>query len=39
MRRERSAAGIPLDDKTRADLIAAATSVGIDRARVESMLS
>jgi hydroxycarboxylate dehydrogenase B len=39
MRRERNANGIPLDDKTRDDLIAAATSVGIERARVESMLS
>jgi hydroxycarboxylate dehydrogenase B len=39
MRQERTAAGIPLDDKTRTDLIAAATSVGIDRARVESTLA
>jgi uncharacterized oxidoreductase len=38
MHRERSASGIPLDDKTWDDLIAAASSVGIDRSHIESML-
>ncbi|HEX8010057.1 MAG TPA: malate/lactate/ureidoglycolate dehydrogenase [Casimicrobiaceae bacterium] len=37
-RTERSARGIPLDDNTCADLIAAAVSVGMDRGRVEAML-
>jgi uncharacterized oxidoreductase len=39
MRAERSAKGVPLDDKTRDDLIAAAASVGIDRTRADAMLS
>ena len=37
-RSERARAGIPLDEKTRADLIAAAASVGFDRAQAESLL-
>lgn len=37
-RSERERAGIPLDDKTRTDLIAAAASVGFDRAQAESLL-
>jgi uncharacterized oxidoreductase len=36
--RERSANGVPLDDKTLSDLVAAAASVGMDRSRVEAML-
>jgi hydroxycarboxylate dehydrogenase B len=39
MRRERMEKGIPIDSKTWDDLVAAAASVRIDRARVESMLS
>lgn len=35
----RSAQGIPLDDKTRADLMAAAASVGIDREQAEAMIA
>ncbi len=35
---DRERHGIPLDDATRADLIAAATSVGLARERVEAML-
>ena len=37
-RREREHAGIPLDGKTYVDLIAAAASVGLDRAQAESFL-
>jgi hydroxycarboxylate dehydrogenase B len=36
-RAERTAQGIPLDDKTRTDLIAAAASVGIARDRAEAL--
>jgi hydroxycarboxylate dehydrogenase B len=38
-RAERERHGIPLDDTTRADLVAAATSVGLASERVESMLA
>jgi uncharacterized oxidoreductase len=38
MRTERLARGVPLDDKTLADLFEAAQSVGMDKARIESML-
>jgi uncharacterized oxidoreductase len=38
-RAERERNGIPLDDKTRSDLVAAAVSVGLARERVESMLA
>jgi uncharacterized oxidoreductase len=38
-RAERERLGIPLDDKTRSDLIAAAVSVGLPRERAESMLA
>ena len=38
-RAERERHGIALDDTTRADLVAAATSVGLARERVESMLA
>ena len=38
-RAERERHGIPLDAKTRADLVAAAMSVGLARERVESMLA
>jgi uncharacterized oxidoreductase len=37
-RKQRLANGVPLDDKTLADLVEAAKSVGIDAGRVESML-
>jgi uncharacterized oxidoreductase len=37
-RAERERNGIPLDDKTRSDLIAAAVSVALSRERVESLL-
>lgn len=37
-RSERERAGIPLDPKTRRDLIAAAASVGLDRAQAELLL-
>ena len=37
-REARLSAGIPLDDKTWADLMAAAASVGIDTARAESLI-
>ena len=37
-RAERSSGGVPLDDKTCADLIDAAASVGITRERVQAML-
>jgi uncharacterized oxidoreductase len=39
IRAERIAEGIPLDEKTRSDLLAAAASVGIDAARAETMIS
>lgn len=38
VRAERLANGLPIDDKTWADLLAAAESVGIDSARAEAML-
>jgi uncharacterized oxidoreductase len=38
-RAERERLGVPLDDKTRSDLIAAAVSVGLPRERAESMLA
>ena len=38
-RRKRLAEGVPLDDKTLADLMAAARSVGIDEGRATAMLS
>jgi uncharacterized oxidoreductase len=38
-RAERTAHGIPLDEKTRADLLAAAASVGITAARAEAMIA
>jgi len=38
-RHSRNEKGIPLDDKTWDDLVAAAASVGIGRARVESMVA
>jgi hydroxycarboxylate dehydrogenase B len=37
-RAERLKTGVPLDDKTLADLLAAAQSVGIDEARARAML-
>lgn len=37
-RSERQRSGIPLDEKTRTDLIAAAASAGLDRAQAESLL-
>ena len=37
-RESRLASGIPLDDKTWSDLLAAAASVGIDTARAESLI-
>jgi hypothetical protein len=37
-REERSSRGVPLDDKTCADLIDAAGSVGLDRERAQAML-
>ena len=37
-RKERSARGVPVDDKTCADLIDAAASVGMTRERVQAML-
>ena len=39
MRRQRQAAGVPLDDKTWSDLIAAALTVGIDEARVTAIVT
>jgi uncharacterized oxidoreductase len=39
MRAERMKGGIPLDEKTRSDLLAAAASVGIDAARANAMIS
>ena len=38
-RAARLAGGVPLDDKTWADLIAAAKSVGIDNARAAAMVA
>jgi uncharacterized oxidoreductase len=38
-RSERAARGIPLDEKTRADLLAAAASVGITAARAQAMIA
>ena len=38
-RAERERHGVPLDDATRADLVAAAASVGLGRERVEAMLA
>jgi uncharacterized oxidoreductase len=38
-RAERTAQGIPLDDKTHADLLAAAASVGIASDRAEAMIA
>jgi uncharacterized oxidoreductase len=38
-REARLANGIPIDDKTWSDLIAAAASVGIDTARAEALLA
>lgn len=38
-RAERERVGIPLDEKTRSDLIAAAASVGLTRERAESLLA
>jgi uncharacterized oxidoreductase len=36
---ERIAQGIPIDDKTRADLLAAAASVGIASDKAEAMIA
>jgi uncharacterized oxidoreductase len=38
-RASRLASGVPLDDKTWADLVAAAASVGIDAKQVESFIA
>jgi hydroxycarboxylate dehydrogenase B len=38
-RSERTAQGIPIDDKTRVDLLAAAASVGIVSDRAEAMIA
>ena len=37
-RAERLSDGVPIDDKTLADLVSAARSVGIDEARANAML-
>jgi len=39
IRADRRTDGIPVDEKTRSDLLAAAASVGIDAARAEAMIS
>ena len=39
MRAERTARGVPIDDKTHADLLAAAESVGIASDRAEAMIA
>jgi LDH2 family malate/lactate/ureidoglycolate dehydrogenase len=39
MRKQRLANGIPVDDTTRSDLMAAAQSVGIDEKRASAMIA